>query len=498
MQPTHYRQLWQQQQRGPADVDAIGHLARQIANSFLDHYFHRGLHNDGYIDLLCEMATFWEDGRANAPASSALFGIVIEELCDDFEDRQVETYCRVMAQIVTYCRGIPAGQRIDAALGRFGIGDHGELLGRARAIHSRCFRWAGKRDVEKVLLLSRVTIGSDVAINSVLVQRVADIFPQAGLVLIGPEKLNELFAGHDRLSIRGIDYQRRGGLLERLGAWQSALEVIDQETEGLDGRYLLVDPDSRITQLGVLPLAPEENYLFFNSRAEGNGPLSMAQLANSWVDAVFGVSDFCYPRVWLRREGRNVAAGLVERFRAAGVRHVVALNFGVGGNGRKRIGLEFELKLLLHLLQAPHTLVLLDEGFGGDEQEASRRLRGRLEAEGFATGHVSSLAEAGPESFSHGLLTVRASIGEFAALMEQADEFIGYDSACQHIAAALGRATVTLFAGTNNPRFIRRWAATGPNHGAIVHVDTLAHAESLDLDDVIARIERQRVGKDTP
>ena len=53
---------------------------------------------------------------------------------------------------------------------------------------------------------------------------------------------------------------------------------------------------------------------------------------------------------------------------------------------------------------------------------------------------------------------VEAGIGQTAALIGTSDDFIGYDSACQHIAASLGIPAVTVFAGTNNPRFIRRWS----------------------------------------
>ena len=57
---------------------------------------------------------------------------------------------------------------------------------------------------------------------------------------------------------------------------------------------------------------------------------------------------------------------------------------------------------------------------------------------------------------SKGIIGVIAGIGDLAALISHSDEFIGYDSACQHIAASLAIPTYTVFAGSNNPRFIRR------------------------------------------
>ncbi|GIT64287.1 MAG: hypothetical protein Ct9H300mP22_6870 [Gammaproteobacteria bacterium] len=80
------------------------------------------------------------------------------------------------------------------------------------------------------------------------------------------------------------------------------------------------------------------------------------------------------------------------------------------------------------------------------------------------------------------------SKGEISALINQSDEFIGYDSACQHIAAAEGIKTFTIFAGTNNVRFIRRWQACGENTSEIIYVDTLSKDGYIDNEDIIATL----------
>ncbi|HJO11571.1 MAG TPA: hypothetical protein QGI39_05985, partial [Gammaproteobacteria bacterium] len=67
-------------------------------------------------------------------------------------------------------------------------------------------------------------------------------------------------------------------------------------------------------------------------------------------------------------------------------------------------------------------------------------------------------------------------------------EFIGYDSACQHIAAAQGIRSCTVFAGSNNVRFIRRWRASGPNVSEIVFIDTLSKDREINTTEVVARI----------
>ncbi|HRR06920.1 MAG TPA: glycosyltransferase family 9 protein, partial [Victivallales bacterium] len=91
-------------------------------------------------------------------------------------------------------------------------------------------------------------------------------------------------------------------------------------------------------------------------------------------------------------------------------------------------------------------------------------------------------------SQKNSLYSISANIGEAAAMIAASDLYIGYDSACQHIAAALEIKTITIFAGTNNTRFVRRWRAFGKNKSYLIHVDTLTKSVHLDENDIIERI----------
>jgi len=77
---------------------------------------------------------------------------------------------------------------------------------------------------------------------------------------------------------------------------------------------------------------------------------------------------------------------------------------------------------------------------------------------------------------------------EITALIALSDEFIGYDSACQHIAAAQKVKTYTVFAGTTNVRFIRRWKACGSDTSEIIFVDTISKDSHIDNADIIGRL----------
>jgi ADP-heptose:LPS heptosyltransferase len=494
MEPTIYRQRWHKLRESKIDPKALQQLARQIAFSFIDRHFQRGLYEPAYIDLLCEMATFHPKPELNHIASSALFGLIVEKLCDDFEDLPIEAYSRVMCQVIAYCRTLPAGQGLDRALTDFAILSTDHLGQRAVATHTQQYRHDVGKAPTRIVLLSRVTIGADVAILSVMIQRLMKLFPQADLVVIGNAKLHSLFDGNPSVRIRELNYARRGGLFERFAAWHATLEILRDELPP-DGEenMLVIDPDSRISQLGVLPLLHGDNYLFFNTRDHSlsGSDRCMAELTNDWMDRVFGVTDFCYPTVWIPPAVLDAALVRTDLLRAAGAQRVVAVNFGVGQNPRKRVSLEFEKRLLRALAAVPNTVVILDRGFGPDEIGRSMQLVANTRA----CGLPSLDTQFGGTNFPaipHGVIAVECGIGEMAALIAHSDEYIGYDSACQHIAAATKTPTLTVFAGSNNMNFVRRWSACGDTECKIVHVNTLTDPRRVDVDEIISRITQDR------
>ncbi len=495
MRSSFYRQKWLQL-LGEAAVEQemVKRLSRQVAYSFMDSYLKDCHLENGYVDLLCEMTTSFDQPELNQAAARALFSIIIERLCDEFEDLPTETYNQVMAQVITYCRRLPAGRDLDDSLKRFELHSQHDLLNRIAAIRQHHKRLPPHMDVRKVLLLSRVTIGADVAITSVIIQRLSRLLPKAELVLIGSSKLREIYGANPALRFQPVDYDRRGGLLERLASWQRVLHVIRAETaDNRSQQTILVDPDSRLSQLGVLPLIDGDRYYFFNSRSDEflNRKMSMAQLTNGWLDGLTGEQDAAYPMVWPLTAELEKAKKLSAHLRAAGARSIVTVNFGVGANPRKRVGRDLETRLLLTLLKEPATIVILDHGYGDEEREQTRALMSSVAGRGYSVEELAAGGAAFPKLAS-GVIAVRTRLGEITGIIANSDEYIGYDSAGQHIAAALAIPCLTIFAGSNTMRFIRRWSAYGPNSREIVHVDTLTDPSDVDVEDIITRIAHQR------
>ena len=115
-----------------------------------------------------------------------------------------------------------------------------------------------------------MTIGADVAVTSIIIQRLAELYPKAELVLIGGGKLDEIYGGNQRtFDCKRQSIKGKGGLLERLSNWQLVLNIIQQELASCPlENTILVDPDSRLSQLGVLcPLFHPITTTFLDSRS---------------------------------------------------------------------------------------------------------------------------------------------------------------------------------------------------------------------------------------
>lgn len=494
-----------------------------LAAEFLCQHRASGTYRRESIERLASLACAPDDNKPKETAQAAtraLFTALIEPLADSFEPRAVTLYNRVFAQLIQHCRQSAAGAALDEALRRFGLLTEGDLLTRAEQLrYLRPFDWranyradrnnhstdAVRERIKSVLVLSRVTIGADVAITSVVFERLMREFPNARLTLVGNPKAEEIFGGNARLGFAAIGYQRAGSLTARLLSWLDVLACVGALSDGLrDDEVLLVDPDSRLTQLGLLPLGkPEsfalnaatgiktplaENYLFFPSRELGGAARhSLSELTAIWLNTVFGErgggAATITPRLWLKDRDRQRAEQLVRRFRQPDRRPVITINFGVGDNPRKRVAGDFEEQLVGRLMAAG-ARIILDKGVGEAETRRAEAVMRAAQQSSYQNRPVKVLAvdEAGIESrlqeakMDADLLVWSGRIGFLAALISQSDLYIGYDSAGQHLAAALGVPCLDIFAGYSAPRMLDRWRPTGRAATRVIAVDTLGVA----------------------
>jgi ADP-heptose:LPS heptosyltransferase len=493
---VEFRRLQQARSLTP---EVATHLASEAVAAFLKQHTASGYSLRDAVTLLCELACL-DDPVLAGIGVHGLFPLLVEPLGDAFTPAACAVYNQLFVQVIQYCRQQPAGSAIDGYLRHFGLVTEADLLRRAAHIRRRWhFDWERAHQIKKAFVLSRVTLGADIAITSVVLAALKQVCQEAEIRLVANAKTLQLFAGDPRIQLCAIEYPRGGGLIERLTGWQCAVEVLRQETMGLDPTdYVIVDPDSRLTQLGLLPLVADEcPYLFFESRSySAAGLQKLGALTAHWLQQVFGMVEPVYPYCAPSQPDVAAAQRIVSTLKGPVTRPIVSVNLGIGANPAKRLPDPFEFRLLARLLSEGVT-VILDKG--GDPEEVARidALVAMLGGEGFEALVLDEGRDgvSSPAKVSGGsLLTWQGDIGRFAALIAESTAYIGYDSAGQHVAAALGVPTIDIFTGFTSPRMPERWSPHGPGS---VHVLVLGTAETyssarLDaiVDDVLAHVPR--------
>lgn len=351
-----------------------------------------------------------------APADAELLRRV-EALSDSFEPAAVAEYVRLFSPIIAARTGLWSARELEQRYAR--VRQVRPLDPAAETIHT-------------VVVLSRVTLGADIAVAGVMLDAALRRFPGARILLAGPRRNWELFARGRRIGWLPVEYARRASLEERLAA---GLALRDRLREC---GALVLDPDSRLTQLGLLPVCDEQDYYFFESRTYGgDGTEPLGRLASRWAEEVLGVAGAA---PWLAPEGE------------CGETPAITVSLGVGENPAKGLGEDFEAGLLAGL-SSFGLPVLVDTGAGGEEAE---RVRRAVERAGQGRGAIRLF---------------RGSFAGFVLCIARSRLYVGYDSAGQHAAAALGVPAVTIFAGFPCERFFFRWQPYGRGNRRTVRVD---------------------------
>src|SRR5215475_16008263 len=347
-------------------------LASEAAAAFLERHATSGHYLRDAATLLCELASLDNPVLARIGVHG-LFPLLVEPLGDAFTSAACAVYNQLFAQVIQYCRQQPAGAAIDRHLRHFGLVTEADLLRRAAHIRSRVhFDRERAHVIKKAFVLSRVTLGADIAITSVVLAALKQVCQEAEIKLLANAKTLQLFAGDPRVQLCAIEYPRGGGLIERLTGWQYAVEVLQHETSELDPtEYVIVDPDSRLTQLGILPLvAAERPYLFFESRSYcAAGLQKLSALTAHWLQQVFGTATSVYPYCAPSQPDVAAAQRIIRALKKQATGPIVSVSLGTGTNPAKRLPDPFESRLLARLLSEGAT-VILDKG--GDPEEMAR------------------------------------------------------------------------------------------------------------------------------
>jgi len=436
-------------------------MPENCANRFMSAFFSGSQADMACIDELCRLALS-EDESSAAAGVKALYGSIVEGLCDDFSERGVSLCNQVLLRLIFTLIRQGKAPGIEKLLQETGPSVPQALLQRYAELRRASLSPLPEAP-QCFLVLSRVSIGADILITSIIVQRLRTSFPESEVVLLGPAHLSQLFSEQPRIGCLPIRYERNGSLLERIGVSARVRAVILGQCRLFGApNVVLVDPDSRLSQLGLMPLLPLSQSRYFCSRQEQGTTdrSSLAQICNRWLDRWTGnEGDAVYPRVFFSLANRRAAADFAQQLRRHR-KHFVVINLGVGRNERKRIGGFFEEHLLLELLQRPDLLVVLDSGSSPAGAKRAERLMEKAAERGYKTilYKEEELTSGGLRTpIRHELVGIKSSIGLLGALIAEADCFFGYDSSCQHLACACSTPGVELFAGHPSERFLNRW-----------------------------------------
>ena len=358
----------------------------------------RVLESEPWTDDLLRAALAEEDGRA-------FFRVVVERLGDLFEPRLCDEYARLFSRVIEL---VSPQMRASDLVERY-----------QRVRQSRIC----SQEPSQVFVLSRVTLGADIAVTSIVLDAAKRRFPNAKIFFVGSKKNWGLFAADERILHYPFAYSRHGSIVERVSECPR-LYAPDS---------IVIDPDSRLSQLGLLPMCAEKDYYFFESRGYGGeGDASLVELTREWARATFEVTD---AQAWLAPQPSHIEAE-------------IAVSFGVGENAEKRVDDPFE-EQLLRLLTSTGASVLIDEGAGEEETQRIQRLCARIP----------------------GLRSWSGAYAPFAYAITRANQYVGYDSAGQHVAAASGTPLLSIFAGYASERMFQRWRPFGAGPIDILKVE---------------------------
>ncbi|MCB2181387.1 MAG: hypothetical protein KQH63_05145 [Desulfobulbaceae bacterium] len=451
--------LWQYCRNSESTLSRSA-LIREISLTFMNREAGKKNPDLSAITLLCEIAFLEKNMRTRELAVTSLYKDIIEVLCDDFSSQGVSVCNLVLLHMIDFIRQKEEAANFDSLLNNLEFFNSPLFLERYIKIKN-CDKVdsSAREKIKKFIILSRVTVGADVAITSIIVHRLLKQFPQAQFILAGPSHLPEIFHGLPNVQWCKFQYQRDGGLIGRLTCWISLYNLLQMEWRGYEsGQVAVIDPDSRLCQLGLLPLLENDSsYYYFASREDQKQQdLRLSELTNKWIDKVFGEEKNILPQVSIRPAHQRNVTKFLSQF-TDGQKRIV-INLGVGNEARKRLPDPFEEMLLYRLLQDKKTIVILDSGCHPEERERARFLMKSMKHKGIATAALSEKhLNRQPLPLQHGLVCLQGGIGLLSALIDQADVFFGYDSCCQHLATARRTKSVICFAGAANDRFFCRW-----------------------------------------
>ncbi len=462
--------------------DITDEFAGQAARIFLSYYSDKGEILRDAIELLTAIATLNDSGLSK-PGIRELFGSVVEELNNTFTLKNRLTYYKVFAQVIEYCRHLPEGEALNEALNRFGLADEAALLARTMRIRKpKPIDALQRSKVNKVFILSRITIGADIAITSMAFEKMMRLFPDAEIIFLGPSQSRPLFSGNPRISYKSVNYERKGNLIGRFNTWLNLLEVIEEQGHDNDS-YIIIDADTRLSQVGLLPFtAGDRGYFFYEADIDKDKLL--AEHFSDWLNKTFveeGESAL-YPSLYPEDKDLSLAKELFRKFSLED-KYVIGVHLGTGGVSSKAVSIPFETELIHSLIREGAT-VMLYKGVNAKEEERTDRIIGALKKEDISISEIREDEIEGLDSSAAQIIVFsRTGIALSAAILGKCQQVVSYSSSSKHIAGAMKVPVTVIY--VREASFVDRWV---PYTTSSVDVVRITPEEKPDESGVLSRV----------
>ncbi len=408
-------------------------------------------------DFIAEETNSSIDLRQQA-AIRVLFADLIEAWNDSFSMSGRNAYAAIFGRIVWTAASL--NEDLQKGLAQFNIHSVDDLVARHQRIRSTK-HFTPPADCDKIVVLSRVTIGADILLTSVLVKRLQQRYPNAHITIIGDKKLHGLFGSLKQVSIQSLSYARRGTLNTRLLSWLDLTAAIS----AIDPQFVIA-PDSRLDQLGMLPVCDEQKYLLWENLQISKKAESLSVLLDEWTCEQFGLDaePEIFPELAFSPETQSIA----DHMRGVLLdRPFIAVKLDYGGNQAKAVEREWEIEILRCMIDRGWR-ILIDRGFGDEELKNSDAI---MRGIGFTAFDISENDEANgtllknlkaQDIEDHSIIRFYGSIAAWAACTKSCQLAFSYDSVGHHLAAALGIPLVIAFTGYADKDFPTAWQPRGP------------------------------------
>ncbi|MCY4597658.1 MAG: hypothetical protein OXC19_23020 [Bryobacterales bacterium] len=425
---------------------------------------------------------------ANRAVATEASRVVLSKVVQPLADRFCQDACDCLAVFMAEAVHAPRSP-IASAIAKLGYPTPQHLIERYGMLDCGALeKHVDPDDVEKAVVISRADLKADIAVTSPILSCAMRAFYDAEIEIVGPRTNCLLIGPSYRLERNVVSYSHDSTLGNQLKAWTRLRAKVASAIQGFDaGRWLVVDPDSWMTQFGLLPLADDRYCRFFDSRSYAEqSTATIAELANEWANQWFfwgGVEALPYVVLGYGPENGSLCLARESRGKLAGV------SFSVDGRKQVRLGADFEDRLMELLRRRGYQTVVDCGREAVDRTNAMERIR----AFGGSKSHLRVTSDA-PNNRAQ-LLMCGATIPNFSGWVRWASVYIGYDSAISHAVGSVGVPSVHLSVGAPNSTYRARWTPTSDGEIVTIPADDPTNGPAI-LDRI--GTELNRIEKDSP